>query len=213
MVIESSPKVRLTPEEYLAREREAETKSEYFDGRVYAMAGATETHNLIVTNLVMNLGLQLKKRPCKVYPSDMRVRSRAYRSYTYPDVTVVCGKAEFEDDRRDTLLNPTVIIEVLSPSTAGYDLSRKFDHYRSLESLREYVLAAQEWMTVYQYVRQPDDRWLLTAYQGRRAVVKLESIDCELPLADIYDKVEGVEGDDIDRALSRLKEERAPYGA
>ena len=123
----AQPEAYFTSEEYLAMEREAETKSEYHAGRIYALAGASESHVLIASNLVVSLGGQLRDKPCRVYASDMRVKVTSFGMYTYPDVVVVCGQARFEDTRRDTLLNPTVIVEILSPSTEGYDRGRKFE--------------------------------------------------------------------------------------
>jgi Uma2 family endonuclease len=183
-------KIRLTPEEYLAVERKAEYKSEYLAGEVFAMSGASEAHNLIAGNVFAALHAQLRKRPCKVYPSDMRVKVSATDLYTYPDVTVVCGEAQFDDDRQDTLLNPTVIVEVLSPSTEGYDRGAKFEHYRKLESLREYVLIAQDKHHVEHYVRQPDNQWLLSETDSLPDTIHLPSINCDLALADVYDKVD-----------------------
>jgi Uma2 family endonuclease len=179
----------LTPEEYLALERQAETKSEYWQGEIYAMSGASRWHNLVAFNLAVVLGPQLKHRPCEAYSSDMRVKVTRAGLYIYPDVTVVCGKAEFEDRELDTLLNPTVIIEVLSPSTEAYDRGAKFEFYRSLESLSDYLLVSQTSPTIEHYTRQPDDRWLLTAYKGLAVVAPIASIGCELRLTDVYDKV------------------------
>lgn len=186
----SQPKTFLTPEEYLTLERKAEYKSEYVNGEVYAMVGASRRYNLISTNIIASLAQQLKKRPCEVYPSDMRVRVPATNLYTYPDVIVVCGEAKFEDEHVDTLLNPTVLVEVLSPSTASYDRTRKFGYYRTIESLAEYLLVAQDEYKVEQYARQPDNRWLLSDISSLEGVVNLDSIQCVLSLADIYDKVE-----------------------
>lgn len=184
------PKPRLTPEDYLALERSADFKSEYFDGEIFAMTGASEPHNLIVINTIRELSAQLKKQPCKVYANDMRVKVDPTGLYTYPDVVVVCGKAQLEDAHLDTLLNPTLIVEVLSDSTEAYDRGRKFEHYRKLESLAEYVLIAQHQPHVESYRRQPDHHWLLTECSGLDGALRLESIDCELALAEIYDKVE-----------------------
>lgn len=184
------PKPRLTPEDYLALERSADFKSEYFDGEIFAMTGASEPHNTIVANTLSEIRQQLKKRPCKVYANDMRVKVDPTGLYTYPDVVVVCGKARLEDAHLDTLLNPTLIVEVLSDSTEAYDRGRKFEHYRKLESLAEYVLIAQHQPHVESYRRQPDHHWLLTECSGLDGALRLESIDCELALAEIYDKVE-----------------------
>jgi Uma2 family endonuclease len=180
----------LTPEEYLALERQSETKSEYFNGEIYAMSGASEAHNLIFANLVSLLIIALRGRPCKTYPSDMRVQVRATGLYTYPDASVVCGRAEFSDQQKNTLRNPTVVFEVLSSTTESYDRGAKFAHYRTLESLTDYVLVLQTEARIEHFARQATDKWLLSVYQGLGAVALLPSIDCELPLTDLYDKVE-----------------------
>ena len=181
---------RYTPEEYLVLERQAQCKSEYYAGDIFAMAGASRWHNLIVTNVVRELSLQLKERPCTTYPSDMRVKISPTGLYTYPDVTVVCGEAQFEDTQQDTLLNPTLIVEVLSESTEAYDRGGKFTHYRKLTSLMEYVLIAQTKPHVEHYVRQPDNRWLLAEADSLHQSLHLPSTDCHLVLAEVYDKVD-----------------------
>jgi len=189
----TQPKPWYTPEEYLALERDSETKHEYFDGEIFAMAGATEPHVAIVTNLVISLGNQLKGRRCRVYSSDMRVKVSATGLYTYPDLAIVCGEREFEDDRRDTLLNPNVIIEVLSPSTEAYDRGKKFGHYRRIESLAEYLLVAQDTPRVERYLRQPDGDWLLHEAARMEDTVSLPTIHCELRLAEVFDGVDFAE--------------------
>jgi Uma2 family endonuclease len=181
---------RYTAEEYLALERQAECKSEYCAGDIFAMAGASRWHNLIVANVVRELSLQLKGRPCATYPSDMRVKISPTGLYTYPDITVVYGEAQFEDTQQDTLLNPTLIVEVLSESTEAYDRGGKFAHYRKLTSLIEYVLIAQTKPHVEHYVRQPDNRWLLAEADSLHQTLHLPSIDCHLVLAEVYDKVD-----------------------
>ena len=179
-----------TPEEYLALERQAPYKSEYCAGDIFAMAGASRWHNLIVTNVVRELSLQLKGRPCTTYPSDMRLKISPTGLYAYPDVTVVCGEAQFEDTQQDTLLNPTLIVEVLSDSTEAYDRGGKFAHYRKLASLLEYVLITQTKPHLEHYVRQPDNRWLLAEVDSLRDTLHFPSIDCHLALAEVYDKVD-----------------------
>jgi Uma2 family endonuclease len=179
-----------TPEEYLALERQAQCKSEYYAGEIFAMAGASRWHNLIVTNVLRELSTQLKGRPCTTYPSDMRVKVNPTGLYSYPDVTVVCGEAQFEDNQQDTLLNPTLIVEVLSESTEAYDRGGKFAHYRKLASLMEYVLIAQTKPHIEHYVRQPDNRWLLAEADSLHDSIHLPSIDCHLALAEVYDKVD-----------------------
>ena len=178
---------RLTPEEYLQRERAAETKSEYDDGVVFAMSGASERHNLIVTNLVGELRARTRPR-CRVYPSDMRVRIFRPTRFFYPDVTVVCGESRFADDERDVLLNPLVIFEVLSESTLAFDRGRKFFSYLSLESLQDYVLVWQDDCLVEHY-RRDGDQWLYAVARGLDSALPLPSAACELPLREIYYQV------------------------
>jgi Uma2 family endonuclease len=185
----SQSKTYLTPEEYLALERRNEYKSEYVDGEMVAMTGASRRHNLINVNIVGEVSRQLRGRQCEAYASDMRVRVPSTRSYVYPDVVVVCGEPQLEDDYLDTLLHPTVLVEVLSESTERYDRGRKFGFYRTIESLAEYVLVAQDECRVEQYAKQPDGRWLLTDHRSPEDVVELASIQCTLRLSEIYEKV------------------------
>ncbi|MGB9182213.1 MAG: Uma2 family endonuclease [Pyrinomonadaceae bacterium] len=185
----SQPITYLTPEEYLAIERKAEYKNEYLDGAVVAMTGASRKHNLITLNIAREISRQLRGRPCEAYANDMRVRVPSTRLYTYPDVAVVCGEPQFEDDFVDTLLNPTLIVEVLSESTEAYDRGKKFGLYRTIESLAEYLLVAQDEYRIEQYVKQPDGRWLLSDYRTLDDVVELTSIQCQLALQEVYDKV------------------------
>jgi Uma2 family endonuclease len=184
----SQPKIYLTPEEYLAIERKAEERHEYVDGEMVAMTGASRKHNVIVFNISREISQQLKGRPCEGYASDMRVRVPSTRLYTYPDVVVVCGEPQFEDDSVDTLTNPTLVIEVLSESTELYDRGKKFGFYRTIESLAEYLLVAQDEYKVEQYVKQSDERWLLSDYRSLEDVVELASIQCQLALREAYDK-------------------------
>ncbi len=186
----AQPKSYIPPEDYLEIERAAERKSEYLNGEMWAMAGATESHTVIVSNLVANIHAQFKGRPCRVYSADMRVEVDTTGLYTYPDVVLVCGERQFIDDRRDTLLNPLVIIEVLSPSTADYDRGAKFAHYRQLESLQEYLLVAQNERHVMHYLRQPDKRWLLEEFRSLEDVIDLPSVTCRLSMAEVYENVE-----------------------
>ena len=186
----SQLKIRLTPAEYLAIERKAPYKSEYVNGEMFAMSGASPSHVLIVTNVVAELRQQLKQRPCTVYSTDLRVKVRPTGLYTYPDVIVVCGQPQFDDEQQDTLLNPTVIVEVLSESTKDYDRGGKFEHYRSLTSLTEYILIAQDKPHVEHFVRQPDNRWLLAETNRLDDTIHLPSIACHLELAEVYDKVD-----------------------
>ena len=161
----SATKRQFTPQEYLSLERKSPTRNEYFRGEIFAMAGTSREHSLIAVNLTRRIGNQLEDRPCEVYASDMRVLVDATGLYTYPDVVVVCGEPEFLDREVDTLLNPTVIFEVLSESTEAYDRGVKFGHYRRIPSLREYVLVSQDRMLVERYTRQGND-WLLSELTG-----------------------------------------------
>ena len=179
----------LTPEEYLAKERKALTKSEYRNGQIHVMPGASHEHNIIMGNTFAELHTQLRDRACIVYPSDMRVKVSTTGRYTYPDVIVVCDEPRFEDSHSDTLLNPTVLIEVLSPSTAAYDLGEKFRRYQYLDSLCEYILISQDRVRVEHYLRQ-EQTWDLTEFHALSDVLQLVSIGCELSLQAIYAKVQ-----------------------
>jgi Uma2 family endonuclease len=179
----------LTPEEYLELERRAEFRSEYYKGEMFAMAGAGRRHVLIVTNLVSALSQKLRKRPCEVYSTDMRLRVSPSGLYTYPDVLVACGEPQFSDDRQDTLLNPVLIVEVLSDSTQDYDRGRKFEHYRTLPSLVEYLTVTQD-RTHVEHWSRPDNLWQLAEYASLTETIHLASIDTVLPLAEVYDKVD-----------------------
>jgi Uma2 family endonuclease len=201
----------LTPEEYLALERQSETKSEYWQGETYLMSGASNEHTIIEANIVAALVTQLKRRPCIARGSNLRVKVSESGLYTYPDVTVVCGQARFEDRQADTLLNPTVIIEVLSPSTEAYDRGAKFEFYRLLESLSDYLLVSQSSPTIEHFTRRADERWLLATCKGLEAVAEIPSIGCELRLADVYDKVEWPAEAPQRPHLRRVKEDGASY--
>jgi len=185
----TQPEPRLTPAEYLEAERLVETRNEYYAGEVFAMEGASRKHGLIVTNLIVSLGTSLRGRPCEVYPGSMRVKVEPSGLYTYPDISVVCGGPVLEDDHFDTLLNPTVLIEVLSASTERYDRGRKAEHYRRLDSLREHLLISQYEVDVQRFRRQGEREWLITEFREEGESVDLTSIDCTLTIADIYEGV------------------------
>ena len=191
-VVSTRPNSFLTPAQYLEIERKAEYKSEYFNGEMFAMAGAKEAHNLVVINTGAALHRQFRSRPCRVYPGDMRVHVPATGLFTYPDVIAVCGEPRFLDDQRDTLLNPGLIVEVLSPSTEAYDRGRKFEQYKSIESLREYLLVASDRVHADLYTRQADGRWMLTSADTLESALTLESVGAQLTLVDLYEKVEPV---------------------
>jgi Uma2 family endonuclease len=181
-------KTHFTPEQYLAAERKAAFKSEYLGGYITAMSGASREHNRIAGNFYHKIRGQLENRPCEAFISDLRVCVSSTGLYTYPDVIVVCGEPAFQDDELDTLLNPTVIVEVLSPTTESYDRGAKFAHYRRLPSLKEYVLIDQSQVLVERYVRQGED-WVFSALDDLDGTLRLISIDCSLPLRDIYARV------------------------
>ncbi len=188
----AEPQRHLTVEEYLALERESETRHEYLDGEIFAMSGASREHNLIGTNIVGALHPQLKRSGCEQYANDMRVWIPSAGLYTYPDVVVVCDPPHFEDDECETLLNPTLIVEVLSPSTEDYDRGRKFAYYRSIPSLQVFVLVAQDRAHVEVFTRQPDDRWLLWETDDLDGTLELPEIGATLKMADVYDRVPGI---------------------
>jgi len=189
--------VHYSVEEYLALERSALCKSEFHDGQIYAMTGASRKHNLVTVNIARELSAQLKKRPCEAYINDMRVKAAEARSYHYPDIAVVCGSPQFEDAYVDTLLNPTVLIEVLSPSSEAYDRGGKFAHYRKIVSLNEYLLVTQDQPIIERYQRQ-GDVWILSEAEGLDVSVSLESIGCILSLREVYDKVLDVTDSNLD---------------
>ena len=183
------PDVRLTPEEYLRIERAAEWKSEYVDGEMFAMSGASHRHTIITANLVRVLGNHLLNGPCTVSSADLRVATDRRRHYTYPDVVVVCDAPQYVDEQPDTLTNPTLIAEVLSDSTEKYDRGRKFERYRSVPSLSEYLLVAQDHVHVELFTRQPDGRWSLREWNDADAEIEIESLHCRLKVAEVYSKV------------------------
>lgn len=187
------PKEKLSPAEYLAMERASEERHAYLDGELFAMTGASRPHNLITANILAALHGPLKRRGCEVYAADMRVHVPATGLYTYPDVVVVCGEPAFQDDAFDTLLNPRLIVEVLSPSTEDHDRGIKFVHYRSIEGFSDYLVVAQDRLLVEHWTRQGDGRWLLTEHRHAAAGVELESIGTALDLATVYDGVPGLD--------------------
>ncbi|MEP6962368.1 MAG: Uma2 family endonuclease [Acidobacteriota bacterium] len=187
----SHPLPRLTEDQYLALERAAEFRSEFYDGRMHARSGGSYRHAMIILNLGTRLNLAFERRQCNVTASDVRVRVSPGRMYVYPDVAVVCGEPRFVDGKKDTLLNPAVIVEVLSPSTEADDRGLKFVHYRTLESLQEYALVSQMEPRVELYRRQPSREWLLSESVGLDSEARFETggETIRIPLADIYGKV------------------------
>jgi len=175
----------LSPEEYLALERSSERRHEYADGEIFAMSGGSEEHSLLAGNVIREIGNAVSDRGCRVLTSDMRIKITARNRYVYPDASVVCDRSAFEDDKRDTLLNPLVLVEVLSDSSEAYDRGDKFAQYRTIPSLSEYVLLSQKEPRIEVFTRQPDGGWMLRSYgPGERAA--LTSLACELDVDRAY---------------------------
>ena len=179
-----------TPDEYLELERKSNYKSEYLAGQIYAMSGGNPMHSFIAANVSGEIHARLKGSTCRTFNSDLKVRTTPGGLFAYPDVTVVCGELRCHDDRKDVCLNPTVIVEVLSPSTEGYDRGAKWAQYQTIASLQTYVLVAQHTPRVEQYVRQANGDWTFSTVSGMDGSLYLASIDCTLALRDIYDRVE-----------------------
>lgn len=184
--VSTPTETRLTPEEYLRLERLAETRSEFFDGEVIPMPGVTRQHNRINGNLVFELQGQLLDRPCEIFFCELKVKIPATGSYAYPDVAVLCGEPAFEDKKLDTLLNPQLLIEVLSESTEAHDRGRKLHQYRSIQTLQEYILISQTEYHVESYSRQPSGEWVYSDITDPQGTIVLNSIDCRLPVARVY---------------------------
>lgn len=185
----TNPIPRFSSQEYLALERASPTRNEFYQGEIFAMAGASRAHNLITLNVGGHLNALLAEKPCEVYVSDMRVKVTLEELYTYPDVVVVCGEPVFEDEQGDTLLNPVLLIEVLSHSTKNYDRGEKFELFRMIETFREYLLISQEKCHVEHFVKQSPDQWVLTETNHLESMLSLVTINCELPVRTIYHKV------------------------
>lgn len=182
------PVPRISPDEYLRREREAPERSEYVNGEIYSMGGASRAHNLVAGNCFAELRARLGSRSCETYVSDMRVRVSETGLYTYPDLVVACEPPRWDDSHFDTLPNPILILEVLSECTERYDRGEKFAHYRRLPSLREYLLVAQDRYRVEHFARDGES-WVLTEFSGLGAEVPLPALQCTLPLSVIYERV------------------------
>jgi Uma2 family endonuclease len=182
-------RIRISEAEYLRIERQAETKSEFFDGEMFAMAGGTATHSLITTNLTIELGNQFKGTGCLTYNGDLRVKAEATGLFTYPDISVVCGGPRFLDEQEDTLLNPTLVVEVLSDSTEAYDRGKKFEHYRQILSCKEYLLVSQKEALIEQYIRQLNREWTLKEAAGLDSRIELPSLGIVLPLSQVFANV------------------------
>lgn len=193
VAIRDQDPLRMTEDEYLAFEQESEVRHEYIDGYVVAMAGASRAHNLICANLSRVIGNQILDKNCELYQSDMRVKTQAL-DYTYPDITVVCDEPDFTDTSNMILLNPLLIIEVLSPSTERHDRGRKFQDYRDIQSLQDYILVSQDSPRIERFIRQ-NDVWVFAEAKALDDSIELPSIGCVLSLMDVYHKV-SFEGSD-----------------
>ena len=187
MTAQPQDKNKMTPGEYLALERNSlDIKYEFFDGEAFAMVGAGKNHNRINVNLTVELGGKFKadKSSCNLFSNDMRVKIA--ENYVYPDIVIYCGDAEFEDNEFDTLTNPVIIMEILSESTEAFDRGKKFAYYRKIPTLQEYILISQTEYHVEQYIRSDDSKWEYRSYEGAGQILKMESVQCELPLSEIY---------------------------
>ncbi|MCL4304080.1 MAG: Uma2 family endonuclease [Anaerolineae bacterium] len=186
----AQPQKHYSPEEYLALEETAEYRSEYYRGEIFAMSGGSANHNRIARNLIIALEDVPEGKPCEAFITDMRLHVKKNSLYTYPDVMVVCGRIEYIKGRTDTITNPVVIIEVLSESTQAYDRGAKFELYRAIETLQDYVLIDQARVHVEYFHKLEDGRWLLTEFNDLAGVLMLESVGVEIPLSRVYQRVE-----------------------
>jgi Uma2 family endonuclease len=189
------PKTKISPEEYLVMERESPEKHEYYKGEIFAMAGAGNNHHIITANIIGEIHQYLKGKSCTVYPSDMRLHIPETGLYTYPDAMVVCGPKEFLDAKKDTLLNPVLVVEVLSLNTEAYDRGEKFRMYRSIPALREYLLVDSQRHSVELYRKNTEGHWVLSDAQHLESSIHLTSIDLTLVLPDVYAGVEDIAGE------------------
>jgi Uma2 family endonuclease len=197
--VSTQPRIRVTPEEYLALERAAETRSEYVDGEIFPMSGGSFEHDRIIVNLIIELGTQLRDRPASVHGPQLSVKTIRTGSYFYPDISVTVGDPDLEDEHMDNLLNPHVVVEVLSASTESYDRGLKFAHYRTMDSIREYVLVTQTEYRVERYLRQDDGNWLYSEVTDPQGSLELSCVACRIPLSSVYRNV------DFERAKRRQR--------
>lgn len=185
------PQERMTPEEYLEFERAAvDCKHEFYKGEIFAMSGGTWQHSLLIAAVIRELGNALEGKPCQVFNGDLRIKVNESGLYTYPDASVICEEAQLEDSHKDTLLNPLVVVEVLSDSTEKYDRGQKFDFYRTIPSLKQYVLVSQNKPQVEVFTRSEDTGWLLTVATGKNTSIELTALECELSLGELYRQID-----------------------
>ena len=194
MVVAQKPKTRFSAAEYLALEEEAEYRSEYYQGEIFAMSGGSANHNRIAGNLFVALRSALRGKPCEAFINDMRLQVKRHHLYTYPDVMVVCGKIEFAQGRNDTVANPILIVEVLSPSTEAYDRGKKFVNYQSIPELRDYVIVSHRERRIDHYRRAEGGEWIVATHTTLDSRIALTGLDGTLTLGDIYDGVDLAEG-------------------
>jgi len=180
---------RLTEAEYLRIERAAEFKSEFFDGEMFAMAGGTPEHSLIATNIAREFGNRLRGRPCVAYNADLRIKVEATGLNTYPDLSIICGSLQFAEGTNDTVVNPSVLVEVISDSTEAYDRGRKFVHYRQIPSLKEYLMVSQKEPRIEKFARQADGQWILSEANGLDAALEVPSLGIALALSEVFANV------------------------
>lgn len=181
---------KLSPQKYLDIERKSEFKSEYYNGEMFALAGASLNHNRICGNIHVSLANQFRDKNCEVFQSDLRIKVQESGLFTYPDIVIICGEPEFYDEQRDTVTNPEVIMEVLSISTEGYDRGLKFELYRRLNTLKDYLLISQGKIAIEYYSKNPDNSWTLKEYNNLSQQICIQSINCNLDLKEVYSKVE-----------------------
>lgn len=193
--LQATEKRYYTPEEYLALEETAEYKSEYHDGEIVPMTGGSTNHNRIARNMLIALSLQLRGQDYEVFIGDVRLWIPKFKRFTYPDVMVIAGQAEYYNNRKDTITNAQVVIEVLSKSTKGYDRGDKFQFYRTIPSFKEYILLDQSQIFIEQYTKQENKRWSYSVYDQEDAALTFSSFQVEVPLEDIYDKVDFANGE------------------
>jgi Uma2 family endonuclease len=189
MIMQAETKKMYSPEEYLELEINAEEKHEYIDGKIILMSGGTPNHNRITLNFGSVLNFALKGQPYDVFAADLRLWIPQRRIYTYPDIMVVGGDLQFQEERKDAIINPVAIAEVLSTSTQAFDRGEKFKIYRTIASFQEYVLIDQYSMHVERYYKQEHNQWIFSEYDAPESILKLNSVPCDISLADLYDKV------------------------
>lgn len=198
-----------TPQQYLELERAAEERHEYLDGQIYLMSGGSPKHSAICVNTIIELGLQLRRKPCQIFEANMKVGTGTAALFSYPDVSVVCGEPTFHDKHQDVLTNPSVIVEVLSPSTERFDRGKKFARYQRIDSFTDYVLIAQDEPRVEHFARQKNGTWVLTVATGLKGKINIASIACALKLSEVYDRIKFEEEQAVKKSATSSKRKTA----